>query len=270
MFSGVIIAAVLAILVTVLGLRAIRWVLGLLSGAREKEGKEARRDKPSEDKKASRKEEKAKEAKESVKKEKPQEELSEETRQRYAGALFSGISEEFAPEGTPFRIDGKAIADECVEGSRLTYLEYNNRGLAGDEFHGFNLIVEEDSRIVLTYGGNAVATITKIEREDTAVINGETVTGTVPGYRINTFPPKVKEGTTVTDVERMLDAAGAVKGLNDPETVLGVMKGLFTEEDNVALLKGSIDGKIQAKESSRKKQTENLSRKGPKRLTPKA
>ena len=106
----------------------------------------------------------------------------------------NGISEAFSEGETSFRIDEKATASECIARSALSFIEYENKDLAGDDFFGFNLFVEEDSWMVLTYNGCAVATLTKEERETTAIINGETVKGSLPAYRTNTFPPELREG----------------------------------------------------------------------------
>ncbi len=105
------------------------------------------------------------------------------------------------------------------------------------------------------------------ERETTAVINGETVTGTVPAYRTNTFPPELKEGMVVSDLERMLEASERIRALaGDSEAVSLALQEFFTQGDNVTKLKGAIDRKIQSKESVRKDLRQ--SQKGTKRLSP--
>ena len=191
--------------------------------------------------------------KEEGKEQSPEEILPEETRNRYAAAVSGGIDEVLYTDETPFRIDGKVIADSCVGDGPLTYLEYSNRELTGDEFHGFNLIVEEGSRMVLTYGGVAVATLSRTERACTATINGEEVTGTMPAYRTNTFPPELRPGMVASDLERMLEASLSIRKCGgNPEEVSRAMVELFKGPGNVSLLKAAIDRKIQAKESLRK------------------
>ena len=259
MFLGLIVFAILAAVAMTIALRAVRSLVRRLTGRdKEPEDKKDKKSSSKEEKKPSEGESK-KEAKSAEAKPAPEEEeeaqetIPEETGNRYAMAVRVGIFEAFSPEESDFKIDEKALADECVQGSSLSYLEYNNRELAGDDFLGFNLIVEEGSRMVLTYGGSAVASMTVIERQSTAIINGETVTGTMPGYRINTFPPELKPGMVVGDLERMLEAAEHIRGLQgDPVLVSRAMSTFFTEPENIARLKGSIDRKIQSKESVNK------------------
>ena len=271
MFLGFVVFAILAAIVATVVLRTLRKLVRRLTGKKT--------DKPKEDKKKDKKpseSESQKENKENVItkeetiEEDPQLELSEDTQNRYDAALKSGISEAFSPEDSEFQIDEKALADECVADSTLSYLEYHNRELAGDDFHGFNLIVEQDSRMVLTYGGTAVASMTMVERKATAIINGETVTGTMPGFRINTFPPELKPGMSVSDLETMLVASDCIKGLGgDPSIVAIGMIGFFTDPKNTAKLKASIDRKIQSKESVRKGKApaEKQSQRGPRKLS---
>lgn len=266
MFLG---AAVFAIVATVVAVLALRLIRALLSGRGSRESQQDTRKKPAEaeTRQKSPSKEKAESKKEETGEKTAREEVPEETKRRFAASLFNGISEAFSLEETSFRIDEKAIADACISRSALSFIEYNNRELAGKDFFGFNLIVEDDERMVLTYNGCAVATLTKIERETTAVINGETVTGTVPAYRTNTFPPELKEGMVVSDLERMLEASERIKALaGDPEAVSLAMQEYFTQGDNVTKLKGAIDRKIQSKESVRKDAKQ--SQKSAKRLSP--
>lgn len=247
MFLGLAVMAVTAIFLLILVVRIIRAAVRLVTGG----GKDRKEPKEGKKKDNKRKESKSEEVSQSETV-KPEESLPEDTRKRYAESRYCGISEEFSPGTGDFRIDSEDIASRCTEGSRLSRLEYTNRDLAGDDFRGFNLIVEEDSRMVLTYCGSAVASLTKTETEATAVINGETVTGTMTGYRINTFPPRLKEGMTVNDVETALKAIEEVKAcLGIPEAVSRVMVSCFTHEANVSRLKAAVDGRIQEKESRR-------------------
>ena len=133
-------------------------------------------------------------------------------------------------------------------------LEFSSRALAGDSFMGFNLVIEDDERMVLTYGGEAVASITRFDRETTAVINGETVTGTEPAFRVNTFPPELRDGMTVSDVVRMMDAAEHIKTLggNIPQ-VSEAMVDYFMDSDNVAKLKATLVKQIRQREAQSKK-----------------
>lgn len=260
MFLGLAVFLVIATILAILALKAVRTLSLGRSGRQAASGKKLS------ETESTKKESQAK-GQEQTQKSQVEKEVPEETKRRYAASLFSGISEAFHQEETPFRIDGKAIADACISRSALSFIEYNKRELAGKDFFGFNLIVEDDERMVLTYNGCAVATLTRIERETTAVINGETVTGTVPAYRTNTFPPELKESMVVSDLERMLEASERIKALaGDPEAVSLAMQEFFTQGDNVTKLKGAIDRKIQSKESVRKDLRQ--SQKGTKRLSP--
>lgn len=271
MFLGIIVFVVLAITVTILTVKAAKALYRALTGGnpkqKDEQGEAKAEKKPSE--------KKAKEEKEGSEKEinKEEEEApSEELRQRYAAELFHGISETFAKADADFRLDSKQGADYCVENSALTYVEFNNRQLAGNDFFGFNIILEDDERMVLTYNGQALASITKVEMDATAVINGEEVKGTEPGYRVNTYPPQLKEGMVPDDIATMLSAVDRVKACDgDPVLVKTAMMDAFCEEGNISKLKTSIDAKIQSKESARKKQSQEkgLNQKKPRRLTPK-
>ena len=132
-------------------------------------------------------------------------------RNRYSEATLQGITESFASEEAMMEIAPKTVADLCVSSSGITYLEFNNRELASEDYFGFNLIVEKDSRMVLTYNGHAVASITAVETKATAIINGQEVEGTAPGLRINTFPPHLSPGMVPGDLERMLTAADRIR-----------------------------------------------------------
>ena len=123
--------------------------------------------------------------------------------------------------------------------------------------------------MVLTYNGSAVATLTRIERETTAVINGETVTGTLRAYRTNTFPPRLKDEMVVSDLEKMLEARGRIRACgSDPALVSACMVYIFSAPENVRKLKIAMDGKIQAKESTRRLTPDMAPKKSPKQLYP--
>ena len=272
MFLGFVVFAILAAIVSIIVLRTLRNLVRRLTGRdRDKKSKKEKKKGKAPSETKSERENKVNEiTKEETIEEEPQLGLSEDTKNRYEAALSSGISEAFSLEDAQFQIDEKALADECVADSSLSYLEYHNRYLAGDDFHGFNLIVEQDSRMVLTYCGSAVASMTRVERKATAIINGETVSGSMPGYRINTFPPELKPGMTVSDLETMLVASDCIKGIGgDPSIVAIQMIGFFTDPKNTAKLKASIDRKIQSKESVRKSKenSRKQAQKAPRKIT---
>lgn len=186
---------------------------------------------------------------------------------RYASAVEAGIRESFWDKGTELRIEGKAIADRCVREGGLSYLEYENRELAGDSFRGFNLVVEDGDRMVLTYLGRAVASITTVERKAAAVVNGHEAEVTETVHRVNVFPPSGGKGVTTEDLSRMLAAGDLVRSCGgDPETVADAMVTLFTGRGNVVALRAAVDRKIQAKESLRKGTGDRKPRRSPIRL----
>lgn len=176
--------------------------------------------------------------------------LSEEQSNRFAAAHRAGITEAFWNEKTDFSIDSKSFADKCVSGSSLSYLEVNNRALAGKEFMGFNVIVEQGEKMTLTYQGLAVATLTRQEKTVTKTVDGKDVSEKVTFFRTNTFPPHLTSKMVPDDLERMLQATTSIIACNgNPELVSGRILDIFTESGNVEKLKENIDTKIQAKES---------------------
>ena len=258
MFLGLATFLVLSIVALVLVFRLVRTVFRFFSGTGKKEGKQPA-EKPAKVQKEShgRKEEKAmseNESEQAEKKPAPGQELGDgELDQLYTGALSTGITENFVDKPDDVSIDGKAFADAIVKEGVLSYLEFNNRELAGKTFTGFNLIIEKDSRMVLTYAGQAVASITQIDREVEVTVNGEETTLTRQSFRINTFPPSLTRGIVPEDVRRMLDASGRVRLADkDPGLAVDAMLAVFSEPENIRALKRTIDPRIQAKESVRK------------------
>ena len=123
--------------------------------------------------------------------------------------------------------------------------------------------------MVLTYNGRALASLTAVELRSTAVVNGQEEEGTVPGFRINTFPPAFTEEMAPSDLIRMLDASGRIRACgSDPALVAECMISEFTAPDNIRKLKINVDSKIQAKESSRRRSLDTAQKKPPKLLLP--
>ena len=237
MFLGLAVFLVLALVASILVFRLIRALFRILKGEKKED-----QEKEAASKEESKKEQKQESIAESKSESKELEQGPSEEEQaeaelmqaRHEYARSRGITEEFAPEGKLIEIDPKTAADLCVSGSGLTYLEFNNRELASEEFYGFNLIIEKDTRMVLTY-------------------NGQEVEGTAPGMRINTFPPSLKPGMVPSDLEKMLGAAERIRACgNDPAMVADCMLSEFMDPENVRRLKNSVDQKIQSKESSLK------------------
>ena len=264
MFLGLIVLATLALTAGILAMRAVRSLFRRLTG--REPGHERRRDRKTEpptepERKVGAKAESKSRSETPAPEPDPEEEL---TMRRHSDARDRGITEAFAPEGKLIGIDPKAVADMCVKDSNLTYLEFGNRELAGEDFFGFNLLVDKDSRMVLTYNGQAVASVTAVETKATIMINGREEEGTAPGMRINTFPPTVSPGLLPSDVGRMLSAAERVRACgDDPALVADCMVREFTSPENVRRLKIAIDPKIQTRMSGspRKIQTKKPARK---------
>lgn len=269
MFLGLAVFFILSILLLVILVRAIKWLFSTLTGGK-RQVQEQSKQPPKEGRKGEEKSvetisESAAEAEsDSLEQDVPCEELKRE----YSSSLFRGITEAFWTEDSPLEIDEKTFADRCTQNSGLTYLEFNNRSLAGEDFFGFNLLIEEDVRMVLTYNGQAVASITRVETSTSFQINGRTVEGTRLSYRINTFPPALKPGMVPDDLAKMLAAADRVRACGgDPVQVADAMLTEFTGSENVSKLKTAIDGKIQSKESTLRRQQEKKTERAPRRMT---
>lgn len=178
--------------------------------------------------------------------------LSEEQTNRYAQARRAGITEKFWKEKSEVKIDGKVFADKCVENSNLTYLEVNNRQMAGEEFNGFNVFIEENQKMTLTYQGQALATLTRTEKTVTKKVDGKEVSETQVIFRTNTFPPKLTPGMVPDDLEKMFAARNEICQCDgNPAQVAERMRNIFSDYDNICKLKEDIDPKIQAKESKK-------------------
>ena len=271
MFLGLVVFFILAIAAYIIAIRAVKALFRLLTGRRNhpeqpdsrKEKKAAKEDGPS------RSESEAKTHREGNDREQETDPVVEEQiRNRHEGVLSAGITESFSDDESGFTLDPKAIADRCTESSSLTYLEFNNRGLAGKDYYGFNLIIEKDWRMVLTYNGQAVASITKTEVKSTVVINGQEVEGTVPAWRINTYPPSLNPGLTPSDLGKMLSAVDRIKECGrDPALAADRMLSAFSDPENITRLKMAVDRKIQLKVSSEGQTKERRPTNSPKRIS---
>lgn len=266
MFLGLILFLVLAVAAIVVVMKAVRSLLRRLLGKRD--AKEVKKDPAERPEKPEKAPEKAVDQQESKVKEEVLSPEEEAIRERHAEAIDRGITEQVWTEVSSFEIDTRSLSDLFTAGGALSSLEFENRDLAGDDFHGFNIIMEEGSRLVLTCCGQAVASVSKVETAATAVINGVEVTGTGTAYRTNTFPPALSPGITPSDLSRMLSARERIKSCGgDPARVSEAMAREFLEGENVSRLKRSIDGKIQARVSTPKHTRENKMQTGPKRLS---
>ena len=268
MFLGLAVTILLAILAIILVVKAVKAIFRALTGGK----KEAQDNEPKADKKSKKEPKESESESETLEKTEGAElePVSEDLKSRYALSQFEGITETEWTEAASVELNPDVVESRCVQQSSITHLEFNNRELAGDEFYGFNIHVEMDKKMTLTYNGQAVASITRIDVTATAIINGEEVTGTEPGYRINTFPPKLTPGMVPSDVEKMLSAADHILACNgDPEKAAEAMMAEFCAPGNVARLKNSIDGKIQQREAQTKKSLEQKQSTGKQKQGPK-
>ena len=248
MFLGLIVFLAAWLAVTALVFRAARWLFRSLAGKKQKEdradsGKDAEPVRETKEKKKA-----GKEVEHEVRVEP---EMDEEARNRFAAATEAGITEAVCEADVDALLNPVSIASRLAGKGSLTQLEFENRGLAGEDFKGFNLIVDRGERVVLTCCGQAVASITKVEIPAAATINGVEVMGSAPGVRINTFPPTLQDGMSPSDVERMLEAREAVIACgSDSDKALEAISCVFSSEDNTRRFKAAVDGKIREKMSA--------------------
>lgn len=165
-----------------------------------------------------------------------------------------GITERFVQDDGSYPvIRSREISDILSKESGMTHLEANNRRLAGDRFKGFNLMVDDGSRMTLTYAGQAVASLTRFREEETKTVDGKEVKQEVSYYRTNTFPPRITDSLLPTDISTMLEAGARIRQVDDdPNLVWAVMKDIVTECGNVEKLRTELAPKIQAAESKHK------------------
>lgn len=249
MYLALILFAIVAAVVAIVAIKAVRAALRMVRSSGSGQGNSDDSKKP--EGKESKTQSKEKEQEESTAK-KSQEQKEESPAfteghlNRYAAARDEGISESFWEKDTEFNISTEALSKQCIRDSRLSTLEMADRNIAGSEFYGFNLLIEENRNITLTYQGQAVATLTRLEKTVSSEKGGETVSQTKVTFRTNTFPPHLKPGMVPDDLEKMLGAVDRIVACNgNPELVAGVMTSEFCESTNIIRLRQSIDPKIQ-------------------------
>ncbi len=246
MFTGLVIFVAAIIFAAVKLLKMTR-ALFRGGGGRNDSESEAKKT-PKED---ARNKEKVQEEAAQVQQEKPptlEESMEEETRSRYDAAQGSGIYEIFWKKGSELSLSGKDLADAVTSQCGMTYLEFNNRMMAGADFRGFNLLLDEGKKLTLTYYGKAIASIAKVETKVFA--DGKDTGKTLTLFRTNTFPPFLREGMIVADVKKMLSLRQVIAACDGhPVAVCTAMLEEFCAVDNIQKLKRDIGPKIQAKES---------------------
>lgn len=259
MYLALIVLIVSTLVIGTFVSRAIKNAIRQWTGGRRKDEPSTKEESEPKKDKMSEKEQKNSEEKtesmESQQQNTEAEVFTEEQTARLDSVQGSGITEDFWNKPSKAEIDSKKIADACVRDSSLTYMEVNNRDLAGDDFMGFNLIIEQNSRMVLTYNAQAVATLTRVEKTVKSEADGKTVETKTVHYRTNVFPPRLAKGMVPRDIERMLSAASEIRAAEgDPELVIGRMTSLFCSAENVESFKRNVVPKVQAKESRPKVQ----------------
>ena len=177
-----------------------------------------------------------------------------ELRKRLDNASKCGISERFArDDGKGPLMEAHPISIELSKRSNMTLLESDNRALAGERFKGFNLIVEDTSRATLTYCGQAVASLTRFQKDEEATVDGKKEMTAVTYFRTNTFPPRLSDSILPSDIGAMLDARERIRLVDDdPNLVLDVMQDIVCEPGNVALLRSEVGPQVQEMESRRR------------------
>ena len=130
MFLGLAVFAILALVLSIIVIRAVKALFRLLTGGKKDEKKTEEKTQP-EKEKAAKSETKEKSEKESVEEAKSESEQHEKSpelesdpaedliRNRYSEATLQGITESFASEGTMMEIDPKTVADLCVGSSGI-------------------------------------------------------------------------------------------------------------------------------------------------------
>ena len=262
----VFVAAILGIVAA----KAIKAAINLVRGPVEKSGQAEESDKKKDTSKAEKEksrektvsptEESAKESESAKEEQTPS--FNESYMNQYAAARQQGISEAFWDQGTDVKLKEEALAEDCLNASKLSSLEVSDRLLAGADFFGFNLLVEEDRKMTLTYLGQAVATLTRTEKTVKTSKDGIEASETKVLYRTNTFPPHLSSGMVPGDLEKMLLASDRIIACGgNPESVYKAMVGEFTDGENITKLRQSIDPIIQEKQSQVKDMKKGLSAK---------
>lgn len=265
MFLGLAVFIILAIAAAILVIRTIKALFRRLTGHKEGHGHNAlKEDGKKKSEQEDRAEKESEEKSQQETKDRAEDPEEEFVHQRHEWALADGITEDFSTNDTSMEVEPKAIEERCTEVGGLTCLEFENRDLAGKDFFGFNLIIEKDSRMVLTYNGQAVASITKVEVKSTAIINGQETEGTAPAWRVNTFPPSLRPGMVISDLDKMLSASDRIKACRqNPSRIVDMMISEFSSPENTVRLKCAIGPKIQEKEAGSKKAVQQKRAKGP-------
>ena len=256
MFTGLILLAVLALLAVAAVSAAVKAAISAVRKASSGQKKEeaVKEEKP-EERKSRQKEEAPAQQQESL----PEETVSQEWEESISRLQEQGIGEAFWTEKTDIELDGKALADLVVSGTSLSYMEFNNRHLAGDGFMGFNIEIKDGEKMALTYRGNVLVTLTKVTEKVPEPKEGEPEEKVM--YRTNVFPPFFGKDMAVSELADLLQITGAVSECGgDPCLVADVMLGVFSQDSNIRHLRADIDGKIREKETQRLREEQQKSR----------
>lgn len=198
-----------------------------------------------------------------------QEELPEIHRESLDRMARRGIVEMYWDEPSAIEFDEKAVADLSVARSALSYLEFNNRHLAGEDFHGFNIDVRDGEQMALTYRGQVLATLTRIADKVMETVDGKEVEKESVRYRTSTFPPMLGKDLCVSEIAELIDVTRYVNACSgDPCRVADAMLNTFVREGNISKLKVNIDDRIRKVESLKLRDAQEKSRnqKQPKEL----
>jgi len=164
---------------------------------------------------------------------KPAEKMTSSLKEELSARRISDVYIHDDGNGVDLTADG--VDKILASTSGLTEIEVRNRHLAGKEFRGFNIEVQEGRSVSLTYAGQVLATMDRICGND-----GESV------YHANTFPPSASGNLLPSDLRKMLDASGEISAVHDnPGMMFSRMCETMCEPSNIDFLRQDLSPKIQ-------------------------
>lgn len=259
MFTGLILLALVSFLAVTVVASAIKAAFRAVRKAGGKEEPKEKSDGKAEEKKTpEKKPEEKTSVKEEVREEKAEPTVESEEMERLKAR---GITEVYWNGYSALEIDGKTLADLAVARSKLSYVEFNNRHLAGEEFHGFNIEVKDGEKMALTYRGQVLSTLTRIVEKTTEIVDGKDEERESVKYRTNTFPPLLGKDMCVSELAELLEVTRYIQSCGgEPCRVADAMLDSFLREGNVSKLKFSIDDKIRRAETLKLRDSQEKSR----------
>lgn len=261
MFTALILAAILAMagiaLVTKIVRSAVAAVRGQGSRKEDAPGPQETTERSKAKQKPEGKDESVKEeASEALREEPAETTVEEEIPQAHRASLDQmarrGIVETYWNEPTSIEFNGKAFADLAVSRSALSYLEFNNRHLAGKDFKGFNIDIKDGESMALSHHGQVLVTLTRVDSGKSDGKGPDEARNGGVSFRSDIFPPLLSDGLALSELVELMAVYKTLKECKgDPCGIADIMLERFASEGNVIRLKTDIDRKIQKKESAR-------------------